>query len=139
MKNHYRILGVKADATQEEIKKSYRKLAFKFHPDKNNGDLAVSDRFTEIQEAYQILSNIQKRKTFDKFWKIYLNEQSIYLPMEEENVSPTRDYTNLYIFLAAVAIIVITIFAIYYSIKPKYQYSNVLQHTLNAICCEQKA
>ncbi len=116
MKNHYNVLGVKTDATQEEIKKSYRNLALKFHPDKNNGSLLATDRFTEIQNAYQILSNVQKRKTFDNFWNIYFDEQNDYLSPDEIPVSTTRDYSNLYIFLTAIAILLGAFLAIYFSI-----------------------
>ncbi len=116
MKNHYHVLGVKAAATQEEIKKSYRNLAFKFHPDKNNGSSLAADRFAEIQNAYQILSNVQKRITFDNFWNIYFDEQNDYLPSEGLNVSPTHDYSILLMILTAIAILLGAFLAIYFSI-----------------------
>jgi molecular chaperone DnaJ len=62
MKNYYEILGVSKEATQEEIKKSYRKLSLKYHPDKNpDGE----EKFKEISEAYSILSDEQKRREYD--------------------------------------------------------------------------
>ena len=65
MKDYYYILGVKKEASTEEIKKAYRKLSLKFHPDKNDGDDFFTERFKEIQEAYEILSDTKKRTTYD--------------------------------------------------------------------------
>lgn len=66
MKNYYNILGVKEDADINTIKKAYRKLAVKFHPDKNEGDIFFTDRFRDIQEAYDILSNPIEREEYNK-------------------------------------------------------------------------
>jgi hypothetical protein len=66
MKDYYYILGVKHDAPMEDIKTAYRKLAAKFHPDKNNQDDFFSERFKEIQEAWEILGSIERRFTYDK-------------------------------------------------------------------------
>lgn len=60
MKNYYYILGISSKASLDEIKKAYRKLATKFHPDKNQGDSFFEERFKEIQEAYEVLSGGQK-------------------------------------------------------------------------------
>ncbi len=64
MKNYYEILGVKKDASDEEVKKAYRRLAHQYHPDKPSGD---SEKFKEINEAYQVLSNREKRAQYDRF------------------------------------------------------------------------
>ena len=61
-RNYYDILGVAKNATQEEIKKAYRKQALKYHPDKNSGDSKAADMFKQISEAYEVLSDEQKRK-----------------------------------------------------------------------------
>jgi DnaJ-class molecular chaperone len=67
MPNYYDILGVKRDASDEEIKKAYRKLAREYHPDRNPGDKQAEARFKEIQDAYDILSDKTKRANFDRF------------------------------------------------------------------------
>ena len=69
MKDYYYILGLKKEATIEDVKKAYRKLSLKFHPDKNNGDEFFSNRFKEIQEAYETLSNSLKRTKYDNQFK----------------------------------------------------------------------
>ncbi|MCS6873152.1 MAG: molecular chaperone DnaJ [Pyrinomonadaceae bacterium] len=66
-KDYYNILGVKRDAKPEEIKKAYRRLARKYHPDVNPGDKVAEERFKEIQEAYEVLSDEKKRKIYDRF------------------------------------------------------------------------
>ena len=64
-KDYYAVLGVPASATQEEVKKQYRKLASKHHPDKNQNDPKAAERFKEISEAYQVLGDAEKRKHGD--------------------------------------------------------------------------
>ena len=66
MKDYYYFLGVKNDASDEEIKKAYRKLSLKYHPDKNIDDDFFSERFKEVQEAYEALSNRETRKFYDQ-------------------------------------------------------------------------
>lgn len=66
-KDYYRILGVSRNATDEEIKSAFRKLALKYHPDRNPGDKDAEAKFKEINEAYEILSNPEKRKIYDSY------------------------------------------------------------------------
>ncbi|MBU2649935.1 MAG: J domain-containing protein [Bacteroidetes bacterium] len=73
-KDYYRILGVGKDASQDEIKKAYRKLALKYHPDKNQGNQASEEKFKEISEAYEVLGKPENRKKYDELgmnWKQY--------------------------------------------------------------------
>lgn len=66
-KDYYKILGVKKDASGDEIKKAYRKLAMKYHPDHTKGDKKDEEKFKKISEAYAVLSDKEKRKQYDTF------------------------------------------------------------------------
>jgi molecular chaperone DnaJ len=66
-RDYYEILGVEKKATEEEIKKAYRKTALKFHPDRNQGDPAAEEKFKEAAEAYEVLGNAEKRAKYDRF------------------------------------------------------------------------
>ncbi len=73
-KDHYQTLGVTHTATEQEIKKAFRKLAQQFHPDKNPGDKESERRFKEVNEAYSVLSDSEKRSQYDRFgadWEQY--------------------------------------------------------------------
>lgn len=77
--DYYSVLGVGRTATADEIKKAFRKLAVKFHPDKAGGDAAAEEKFKQINEAYDVLSDPEKRKKYDtlgKNWKQYDQEQA---------------------------------------------------------------
>ena len=66
-RDYYEVLGVSKGATEAEIKKAYRKLALKHHPDKNPGDAAAEEKFKEAAEAYEVLSNPEKKSRFDQY------------------------------------------------------------------------
>ncbi|MFA5917197.1 MAG: DnaJ domain-containing protein [Candidatus Gracilibacteria bacterium] len=66
-KNYYETLGVTKTASEDEIKKAFRKLAMKYHPDRNKGDKATESKFKEINEAYSVLSDKEKKKQYDTF------------------------------------------------------------------------
>src|SRR3990170_166970 len=68
-KDYYNSLGVGKNASDEEIKKAYRKLAMKYHPDRNPNKKEAEERFKEINEAYAVLSDKEKRKQYDTFGK----------------------------------------------------------------------
>ena len=67
MKDYYEVLGVDKDATKEEIKKAYRKGAIKYHPDKNQGDEESENKFKELSEAYDVLSDEDKKSNYDRY------------------------------------------------------------------------
>ncbi|MCH9627710.1 MAG: Chaperone protein DnaJ [Chlamydiales bacterium] len=67
--DYYEVLGISKGASPEEIKKAYRKMALKYHPDKNQGDAVAEARFKEISEAYEVLSDSKKREMYDRYGK----------------------------------------------------------------------
>src|ERR1700719_3382903 len=71
-RDYYEVLGVPRTATEDDIRKEYRKLARKYHPDVNPGDKSAEEKFKEINEAYEVLSDQEKRKRYDQLgsnWK----------------------------------------------------------------------
>lgn len=91
MKDYYYILGVKRTADLEGIKKAYRKLSHKFHPDKNDGDPFFEERFKDINEAYETLSNPIKRPAYDS----QFDTSSERKYQNEQNFEPCIDYFNV--------------------------------------------
>jgi curved DNA-binding protein len=74
-KDYYKILGVERKANEDDIRKAYRKLAMQYHPDRNPGDKQAEERFKEINEAYQVLSDPQKRAHYDRLGSDYSSWQ----------------------------------------------------------------
>ena len=72
-RDYYEILGVDKSASAADIKKAYRRLAMKYHPDRNNGDKEAEAKFKEIGEAYEVLGDEQKRAAYDRFGKAGVN------------------------------------------------------------------
>src|SRR5919202_1868515 len=66
-RDYYEVLSVSRNATEEEIKRAYRKLAVKFHPDKNPGDASAEEKFKELGEAYDVLMDADKRAAYDRY------------------------------------------------------------------------
>lgn len=88
-KNYYDILGVSHTATQEEIKQAYRKLSVKLHPDKNNGDSFLEEMFKSINEAYEVLSDFQKREKYNQ--KLLNVNNSFQQPLKHNNDTSTSN------------------------------------------------
>ena len=66
-RDYYEILGVSREATEDDLKKAYRKLAMKYHPDRNQGDKDAEAKFKELNEAYDVLKDGEKRAAYDRF------------------------------------------------------------------------
>ena len=74
-RDYYETLGVAKNATEEDIKKAYRKLALKFHPDRNPDSKESEDKFKEAKEAYEVLSEPEKRRAYDAYGHAGVNPQ----------------------------------------------------------------
>ena len=73
--DYYDVLGVSKDADSGSLKSAYRKLAMKYHPDKNPGDTDAEKKFKEVSEAYEVLSNTEKRQAYDAYGHDAFNQQ----------------------------------------------------------------
>jgi curved DNA-binding protein len=94
-KDYYAVLGVNKNAGEQEIKKAYKKLAVKFHPDKNPGNKNAEEKFKEISEAYTVLSDPEKRKKYDQYgnnWSFY--EQAGNKAYEKAGTSGRSPFTE---------------------------------------------
>lgn len=85
MKDYYYFLGIKPNASEDDIKKAYRKLSFKYHPDKNENDDFFTQRFREIQEAYETLIDTERRRIYDQSFGQFLRSQKSVLPPKIKN------------------------------------------------------
>ena len=74
-RDYYEVLGINRDSSESDLKKVYRRLAMKFHPDKNPDDPEAENRFTEVKEAYEVLSNPEKRAIYDQYGHAGLDQQ----------------------------------------------------------------
>src|ERR1700679_1318254 len=91
-RDYYEILGVGREAGDPEIKQAYRKLALRFHPDRNPDDPAAEENFKEASEAYSVLSDGQKRATYDRFGNLALKGA----PRNTEyNPAPFTDFSDI--------------------------------------------
>lgn len=94
MQDYYKILEISSSATASEIKKAYRKLALKYHPDKNQGDEFAEAKFKEIAYAYEVLSNIEDKKNYDSKYENASNSTSKSEEKETENPLTPNDFLN---------------------------------------------
>ncbi|PLX86782.1 MAG: integrase, partial [Desulfuromonas sp.] len=90
-KDYYAVLGVYKSASAEQIKKAYRKLAIKYHPDKNPGDKRAEERFKEITEAYAVLSEPEKRRHYDQF-----GDSEFHQRFSQEDIFRNFDFGNIF-------------------------------------------
>ncbi|MCD6262092.1 MAG: J domain-containing protein [Deltaproteobacteria bacterium] len=90
-KDYYKILGVSKSATPEEIKKAYRKLALKYHPDRNKGDASAEEKFKEISEAYAVLCDPEKKKQYDMF-----GSEGFQKRYTQEDIFRDSDFANIF-------------------------------------------
>lgn len=101
-KNYYKVLGISPSARQDEIKKAYRKLAHQYHPDKNTAGKAGEEHFRLIKEAYEVLSNPQKKREYDFLFKqqtvspyAFTRETAgFHRPKETSHVQPAPVFTE---------------------------------------------
>jgi DnaJ-class molecular chaperone len=105
MKNFYQILGIERTATSDEIKKVYRRLSMKYHPDKNPGNKKSEEMFKEINEANEILSDSGKRQVYDN----NLRQKEINSQSFASNIQKENSKTN---WMAAVSILIILVVSI---------------------------
>ncbi|WKC91021.1 DnaJ domain-containing protein [Borreliella carolinensis] len=84
-KDYYNILGIQKNASNEEIKKAYKKLAIKYHPDKNKGNKIAEEKFKEINEAYEILSSPDKKRNYDSLGSTNFNGNNDHFEREFSN------------------------------------------------------
>ncbi|MBN2568687.1 MAG: DnaJ domain-containing protein [Deltaproteobacteria bacterium] len=89
--NYYKILGLKKSASKEEIKKTYRKLALKYHPDRNPGDKEAEERFKKISEAYAVLSDPEKKKQYDSY-----GSQAFSQKFSQEDIFRNFDFSSIF-------------------------------------------
>lgn len=96
MNDYYSILGISKNATQEEIKKAYRNLAFKYHPDRNPDDKRAEEKFKKISEAYDTLGDEKKRAEYDRFGSAgtSYNSENSYYQNSYQNYYQQQSYSD---------------------------------------------
>ncbi len=91
MSDYYKTLGIEKGANEAAIKKAYRKLAMKYHPDRNKGDKKAEDQFKKVNEAYAVLSDDKKRKQYDTF-----GDQKFHQQYSQEDIFRGTDFSSIF-------------------------------------------
>lgn len=91
MANYYEVLGVPKTASENDIKKAFRKLAMQYHPDRNQGDKKAEEKFKEVNEAYAVLSDTKKRKEYDMFGDRQFHQQ-----YSQEDIFRGTDFSSIF-------------------------------------------
>jgi DnaJ-class molecular chaperone len=94
--DHYKVLGVSNTASQSEIKRSFRALALKYHPDRNKNSEEAKKKFMQIVEAYEVLSDEQARKSYDTNNSYYNFQYHSYTSAEGRQWTPPADFDRIY-------------------------------------------
>jgi|GEM_PF-4315205 len=136
--NYYKVLGIKDHASVEEIKRAYRTLAFRYHPDHNKGGLQGDIRFREIKDAYEVLTDPMKRKHFDAGLRSHHSYSPVYgfgkqvsvSPQAHEAAQPVVDTSEpetkgKYSVLKPLVLILITITLMYLIMDPPPWLANI--------------
>lgn len=97
MKDYYKTLGINLKASEDEIKKVYRKLAMQYHPDRNNGNIEAEKKFQEISEAYGVLGKEESRKKYDKKLNYGFTKEKIKAKESktEQNYNESFNFENM--------------------------------------------
>jgi curved DNA-binding protein len=90
-KDYYKILGVTKSASPDDIKKAYRKLAMKYHPDRNKSNKEAEEKFKEISEAYAVLSDSEKKKQYDMF-----GAEGFQQRYSQDDIFSSFDFSNIF-------------------------------------------
>lgn len=119
-RDFYEVLGVSRDASERDIKKAYKRLAMKFHPDRNQGDESAADKFKEVKEAYEVLTDSQKKRLMTNMAMLLLNKVAVVSAaalVEAVLTSATSLVMCLAISSVAVAVVAV---AIVRNVAPTY-------------------
>src|ERR1044072_1810698 len=95
-RDYYEVLGVKRNATEDEIRGAFRKLARKYHPDMNPGDKAAEEKFKEINEANEVLSDPEKRKKYDRLGANWKNGADFTPPSGWQQTHASENFKDIY-------------------------------------------